>query len=369
MPDGCSGPDYLKCFARYWKVTQTDEFKAKMREIVSAPDFLENNFLSTDARIPVTLLRTNACSPLATNAIRGNIWDNFSSSTYKDLPSVGAITVQDPFTGERWHYKMPGGGVGFTRVPSLISEWANAPFLINKRIGTFDEDPSVEHRMKSFQGAIEELLWQEKRPHEGNLEGFIMRTTERSSVTIPKRQIPLELLSVFSDLPEPFSGLLKEPISHLFDKDDNFKLGPIPKGFPIYLINYQPLVDINDLTGKVEHVKNFVALLSTIVANLPPPGASASDEEILDWLKNLREPLLKLNKCPDFVVNKGHYFGRLLIVDGILAGFAHFHGDGDVDYLLHPRDAATGLSYSLLAMVHAIMFTPEQARKHLGLIE
>ena len=57
-----------------------------MRAIVAAPDFLKDNYLSTDARIPVTLLRTNACSPLATNAIRGNIWDNFSSETYKDLP-------------------------------------------------------------------------------------------------------------------------------------------------------------------------------------------------------------------------------------------------------------------------------------------
>jgi len=124
-PGGCSGPDYLKCWKRYWDLTKTDAFKAKMRGIVLAPDFLTDNYLSTDARIPVTLLRTNACSPLATNAIRGNIWDNFLSSTYnflsstyKDLPSVGAITVQDPFTGERWHYPMPGGGLGFTRVPS-----------------------------------------------------------------------------------------------------------------------------------------------------------------------------------------------------------------------------------------------------------
>ena len=52
-----------------------------MRAIVAAPDFLEGNYLSTDARIPVTLLRTNACSPLATNALAGNIWDNFSSQT------------------------------------------------------------------------------------------------------------------------------------------------------------------------------------------------------------------------------------------------------------------------------------------------
>ena len=50
--------------------------------------------------MPVTLLQTNACSPLATNAIGGNIWDNFSSQTYKSLPSVGTVTVHDPFTGE-----------------------------------------------------------------------------------------------------------------------------------------------------------------------------------------------------------------------------------------------------------------------------
>ncbi|HUB64888.1 MAG TPA: hypothetical protein VL996_10685 [Methylocella sp.] len=308
-PGGCSGPDYLKCWKRYWDLTKTDGFKADMRAIVAKPDFLDNNYLSTDARIPVTLLRTNACSPLATNAIRGNIWDNFSSSTYKDLPSVGAITLQDPFTGDHWQYKMPGGGLGFTRVPSLISEWANAPFLINKRIGPFDENPSVESRVKSFEASIEQLLWPEKRPADPGLEGFVLRTTERSSVKIPKRQIPPELSHLFGSLPEPFPALLKDPITRLFDKDGNFEIGPFPKGFPIYLINYQPLVDIQDAAGKAEHLKNFTVLLGTLAANLPPPGATASDEEILAFVQKLRGPLLKLSKCPDFVVNKGHYFG------------------------------------------------------------
>ena len=71
------------------------------------PDFLDDNYLSTELRVPVTLLQTNACSPLATNAIAGNIWDNFSSQSYKDLPSVGTITVHDPFTGEPRPYEMP----------------------------------------------------------------------------------------------------------------------------------------------------------------------------------------------------------------------------------------------------------------------
>jgi cellobiose phosphorylase len=70
-------------------------------------------------------------------------------------------------------------------------------------------------------------------------------------------------------------------------------------------------------------------------------------------------------------------FQRLLLVDGVLAGYAHFATDDfDTDhgvrYLLHPRDDTTGVRYSALAMIHAILedlFTPEQARSHLRLLK
>jgi cellobiose phosphorylase len=64
-------------------------------------------------------------------------------------------------------------------------------------------------------------------------------------------------------------------------------------------------------------------------------------------------------------------FQNVLIVDDVLAGLACFHEGGKTDHLLHPRDGATGLSYSLLPMIHAIindMFTPRQAETHLALI-
>ncbi|MEY3897584.1 MAG: hypothetical protein RLZZ214_3105 [Verrucomicrobiota bacterium] len=64
-------------------------------------------------------------------------------------------------------------------------------------------------------------------------------------------------------------------------------------------------------------------------------------------------------------------FQRLLVVDGVVAGLAYFHEGGKTDYLLHPRDSVTGLSYSLLPMIHAIindMFSPTQAETHLALI-
>jgi cellobiose phosphorylase len=64
-------------------------------------------------------------------------------------------------------------------------------------------------------------------------------------------------------------------------------------------------------------------------------------------------------------------FQRVLIVDGVVAGLAYFQENGKIEYLLHPRDRTTGLSYSLLPMIHAVindMLTPQQAETHLGLI-
>ena len=160
---GCSGKDYLDCWNKYWSWTKTDDFKAKMRAIVQRPDFLDSNYLSTDMRVPITLLQTNACSPLATNAIAGNIWDNFSSHTYKELPSVGTVTWYQPITGEQRTYQMPGGGRGYTRPASLISAWSTAPFLQNNSVGKFNPSPSVGARMESFDDSIEKMLWPEKR--------------------------------------------------------------------------------------------------------------------------------------------------------------------------------------------------------------
>jgi hypothetical protein len=305
MPDGCSGPDYRTCWKNYWIYTKTAEFKAKMRDTVAKPDFLEDNYLSTEARVPVTLLRTNACSPLATNAIRGNIWDNFSSSTYKSLPSVGKITVQDPFTAERWQYTMPGGGRGFTRVPSLVSIWSTAPFLVNNRLGPYQysDDPSVDARMKVFNASIEQLLWPEKRDHDDNFDGYIVRTSERSNLTIPKRSIPVALKSLVNT-----PGI--DPLKRLLDRNGDFNLGPIPKGFPIGLAaSYQPLADRATLEEKAVLATNFAALGRKFLENWPSLDPSADDAKLLAWTANLREPLVKLSKCPDFVVNRGHYFG------------------------------------------------------------
>jgi cellobiose phosphorylase len=64
-------------------------------------------------------------------------------------------------------------------------------------------------------------------------------------------------------------------------------------------------------------------------------------------------------------------FQQLLLIDGVVTGLLYFHSDGQHEAMLHPSDRTTGLSYSLLPMIHGIindMFTPDQAAHHLGLI-
>lgn len=304
-PGGCSGSGYLGCWNRYWEWTKTDEFKSKMREIVLVDDFLDNNFLSTELRVPVTLLQTNACSPLATNAIADNIWDNFSSQTYKDLPSVGAITVHHPFTGEPRQYSMPAGGRGYTRPASLISLWSTAPYLLNNAVGKFEPSPSVEARMRSFEDSIEKMLWPEKRAKDDllgdKIPGHIDRTTKASYLRIPAGYLPDTLQSLL--------GLTNRLLPWLFGPG-GIEIGPIPKGTPVNLLtNLNLRSDSNDAKDRIARGKKVVKLLIKAKRDLKALPKDASDDEARKIFANLVEPLLELNKCPDFIVNRGHYFG------------------------------------------------------------
>ncbi|SEW21905.1 hypothetical protein SAMN05444851_2226 [Aliiroseovarius sediminilitoris] len=309
MPGGCSGAGYLECFNRYGALTRTEDFKAQMREIVLAEDFLEGNYLSSELRIPVTLLETNACSPLATNAIEGNIWDNFSSSTYKALPSVGTIKVHHPKTGEEYDYEMPAGGRGYTRVPSLISLWSSAPYLLNNTVGYYNHDPSVAGRMAAFEDGITKMLWPEKRLRDtvlgDKVPGLIDRTTEQSYLIVPRGFQPDFLVKLLTPL--------RDDLPWLFDLDGNIELGPIPAGTPIGLLaNLNVRLDQADLLERLSHDFELAKLIIKIKRNLKELPDDASDEQARAIFADLIEPLLELSKCPDFVVNRGHYFGTKL---------------------------------------------------------
>ncbi|HYH67798.1 MAG TPA: hypothetical protein VD866_24085, partial [Urbifossiella sp.] len=122
-----------------------------------------HNFLSTDRRIPVTLMGTNSARAMATNALTGDVWEDFASETYKHLDSVGHVTYHDPISGSERSFRAPAGGPGYYRPPPLVSAWATAPFLHNNALGRFNNDPSVKGRLEAFDDAIDRLLWVEKR--------------------------------------------------------------------------------------------------------------------------------------------------------------------------------------------------------------
>jgi hypothetical protein len=277
-----------------------------MRAIVDSPDFLDGNYLSSEMRVPATLLRTNACSPLATNALGGNIWDNFSSTSYKSLPSVGSITVQDPFDGTPRTYEMPAGGRGYTRVPSLVSLWSTAPYLLNNAVGPFDSDPSVAGRMRSFEASIEQMLWPEKRPRDSELgskvDGVIDRTTARSFILLPA--------SYLTAVREKLGKEGESIFARLADANGNINLGPIPQGMPVNLLaNLRPLAETRDLGDLAAHYVRVLTLLLKLKTDLLTAPSTADDAALRQHFAGVRDELMALNKCPDFVVNRGHYFG------------------------------------------------------------
>ncbi len=295
-PPGTTQPHSLY----YEKWVQSDDFKKKMTEIALKPDFIENNYFSNEHRYPVSALKTNACAALATNGLKGHIWDNFTSETYKTLPPVGKIKVQHPIDGTTSEYDMPGGGRGYYRSPSLVSMWSTAPYLHNNSLGKFTNDPSVEGRMEAFQDGVIKLLWPEKRGYSDCQEKWglpwcppVYKTTKESYLIVNKEYLP---------------GPLK--LKLLKKGEDELKIGPIPKGTPINLIaninNELSFGDPKRLVQLVSVVKRIKKSLARIKVE------SMNEAQSTELLKKLVPDLLAVSKCKDFVVDRGHEYGSQL---------------------------------------------------------
>ena len=202
--------------------------------IVEDPAFWKWNYLSTDYRIPINVVGTNSARAMATNGLTGHMWEDFSSDSYRSLPSPGPITYFNPYLGPKGmdstftpRHKTAlgvpagGGGPGYYRVPSLVSIWATAPFLHNNSLGLFNNDPSVNGRLDAFDDAIHKLLWPEKRLESSSYNGatperlkqdhgLIWRTSNVSHLTLEAKRVPYFLKQV------PFFGALSAKYSWLY---------------------------------------------------------------------------------------------------------------------------------------------------------
>ena len=161
-----------------------EEYRFRIAKVAGAApmaggedEFLKENFLSNELRIPITLVGTNSGRSMATNAMRGHVWDNYSSETFKSLKSVGKIRFFNPYltkpedakadpkfgTNAEYDDGRTHGGPGYMRPPSLISLWATAPYFHNNALGAYTHDPSVASRMVAFDDGIRKLLWNSRR--------------------------------------------------------------------------------------------------------------------------------------------------------------------------------------------------------------
>jgi hypothetical protein len=200
---------------------------------------------------------------------------------------------------------MPAGGRGYTRPPSLISLWSTAPFLLNNSLGKFDPSPSVEARMGSFQDSIEKLLWPEKREKDSVLgdkvPGVIDRTTTTSYLRVAAGYLP--------DFLQGLRGPLNRFAPYLFGQG-GLEIGPIPAGTPVGLLsNLMILPETSNPAERLSHDRRVLELLARAKRDLRALGRGASEDEARRVFANLVDPLFELSKCPDLVVNRGHYFG------------------------------------------------------------
>jgi hypothetical protein len=396
------------------------EYVRRITELAGQPAndddaFLKDNYLSTDIRVPVTLVGTNSGRAVGTNAMRGQIWDNFSSEDYKNLPAVGPIRFYNPCSGVRPDslgmndvYYPPAGGPGYYRPASLVSLWATAPYLHDNSLGFYNHDPSVKGRLAAFEDGITKLLWNAKREAdshhaEGDLRwdhpeltqgdpGFIYRTTVVSSIIIPQGFIKQLFVGVIGEFWTSFLSfylwiaitafliilaiwgiprqaafvlfliglvaaavlvitrfdkayweLLLVPVIPIiialwfwFGKASrtyarlvfavlalltlitgfglrafvNGKLGPldvgpIPQGTPVNLImNIDPEAPTNVLVDAGASLLRGSLMVQA--RHLDGPAALRTFE------KEAGLPLLRASKCPDFWMDRGHWFGEAL---------------------------------------------------------
>jgi hypothetical protein len=98
----------------------------------------------------------------------------------------------------------------------------------------------------------------------------------------------------------------------VFDQK-GLEIGPIPVGTPVDLLaNFDPLAESNKLGERLVHDKEVVGAVFKLVHDLRALPKNATDDQARQVFSNVGEQLFALSKCPDYIVNRGHYFGARL---------------------------------------------------------
>ncbi len=127
---------------------------------------------------------------------------------------------------------------------------------------------------------------------------------------------------------------------------------PFPQGTPIDLLanlNLFPKIQIR--LRRAAHDAKVLEVVLKLKHDLEALPANATDDDARKVFANLAQPLMDLSKCPDYIVNRGHYFGTSMFKEepGLTdAGEERAHRvlentmSGDFDYIIVGSGAGGG---------------------------
>jgi hypothetical protein len=160
-------------------------------------------------------------------------------------------------------------------------EWVrhSAPYLHNNSVGEYNGDPSIAGRMAAYEDGMSKLLWPERR-------------RDLASVKVTTED---------SNLPDLFP-FLKTLDPELAAFEFGAELLRVPKGTPINLITNVHPKDAKSV---------LMAYLNGVLDGRP--------KEEFNKLQTINcgkgqaamlKRLLEVSTCPDFIEDKGHYYGH-----------------------------------------------------------
>jgi hypothetical protein len=178
--------------------------------------------------------------------------------------------------------------------------------------------------MRSFEDSITQMLWPERREQDSNeaVRAAVRILKDGREIARPSRidRIGDRLdnaaaatdayLTASAGFLPPFLQDLVATGARFAPKyftEDSIRLGPIPPGTPIGLLsNLNVLPDSpGDSTRPTREIRR-------LIHELRQQGGSDSDKRQRWQSVEFVDALLGLSKCPDLIVNRGHYFGGSL---------------------------------------------------------
>jgi hypothetical protein len=159
--------------------------------------------------------------------------------------------------------------------------------------------------MKDFDEAIHQMLWPNNRRHDpvlGERVGWIMRTDDQSWIKLPRGYLPGWLTALRGPINWFFPGAMNDA--------GDFWLGPIPQGTPIALIgSLAPMPESTDLWSELKRDWALLGIgwkLHGYMGSVTPTTSNADAQRLFE---PVARAMYALSNCPDFEVNRGHYFG------------------------------------------------------------